>query len=111
MGLTTARDIPSQIIAARVSELGPTRRAIIRALKQQTGDHLVLVSYAAEHNPNIEWVYNRADIDASRIVWAHEMGAEQDVPFIEYFRGRRVWLLEPDRTPPRLTPYVGRSRP
>ena len=111
MGLTAARDITSQIIASRVSELGPARHAIIQALEQQTGDHLVLVSYAAEHNPNIEWVYNRADIDASRIVWAHEMGAEQDVPFIEYFRSRRVWLLEPDRTPPRLIPYVGKSRP
>jgi hypothetical protein len=65
----------------------------------------VLVRYGANHNPHEEWVYNRADVDASQIVWAREMGPEQDRPFLEYFRDRRVWLLEPDHSPPKLNPY------
>jgi len=64
-----------------------------------------LLRYAREHNPNDEWVYNRADIDASRIVWAREMGPEQDRVFIKYFHNRKVWLLEPDQSPPKLSPY------
>jgi hypothetical protein len=33
------------------------------------------------------------------------MGPEQDRPLLEYFRNRKVWLLEPDQTPPKLSLY------
>jgi hypothetical protein len=52
-----------------------------------------------------EWIENAANIDASPIVWAYEMGPAQDRPLIEYYRDRQVWLLEPDQSPPKLTPY------
>ena len=81
------------------------RHSVIQALQHQPGQHLVLLRYAPDHSVNFEWVYNRADIDASPIVWAREMGPEQDRPFLEYFRNRKVWLLEPDQTPPKLSPY------
>jgi hypothetical protein len=76
-------------------------------LARQPGRQLVFVRYAPEHDPQNEWVYNRADIDASPVVWARQMSPEQDRPFIEYFRYRRLWLLEPDQNPPRLSPYAG----
>ena len=63
-----------------------------------------MVRYPADYIPLVEWVYNRADIDGSRIVWAREMGAEQDLPFLNYFHDRRVWLLEPNRSL-KLSPY------
>jgi len=85
--------------------LAYVRKAVVRQLEAQPGMHLVLVRYAPGHNLNEDWVFNRADIDSSRIVWAHEMGPEQDLPFIQYFRARRVWLLEADQSPPRLSPY------
>jgi hypothetical protein len=52
-----------------------------------------------------EWVYNRAHIDDAKVVWAQDMG-EQNAELIRYFRGRRVWLLDPD-TPgmATLSPY------
>ncbi len=52
-----------------------------------------------------EWIHNEADIDRSRVVWALDLGPEEDAKLIAYYRGRTVWLAEPDAKPPRLTPW------
>jgi hypothetical protein len=69
------------------------------------GAHLAIVHYSADHNVHAEWVYNRADIDAAKIVWARDFPGRELRPLFNYFRGRQIWLVEPDLTPPRLTPY------
>jgi hypothetical protein len=51
-------------------------------------------------------VYNNADIDNSPIVWAREMGPAADREIIQYFKTRKVWLVEPDTVPPRVSAYV-----
>jgi hypothetical protein len=81
------------------------RQAVIDQLTKQPGNRdLVMVRCASNHSADDEWVYNRADIDASQIVWAREMSPAEDAPFLAYFRGRRIWLLEPDASPWKLTP-------
>ncbi len=107
LGLTWSRDLISRGFALRDSQLGSARHSLLLSLEKQGGRHLILVRYAPEHDPQNEWVYNRADIDASPIVWAREMGPQQDRDFLEYFHDRRVWLWEPDQSPPKLSPYVG----
>jgi hypothetical protein len=74
-------------------------------LEQEPGRHLVIVRYSAAHQLGLDWVYNRADIDASKVVWARDMGRKQNAELLKYFRGRRIWLVEPDLTPPRLSAY------
>ena len=63
----------------------------------------MLVRYAPKHSIHEEWVYNRADIDVSSIVWAREMNPLQDAELLDYFHDRRVWVLDADASPPRLT--------
>jgi hypothetical protein len=71
------------------------RAAILDRLQRTPGQDLVIVRYQPDHNPMYEWVYNRAHIDDAKVVWAQDMG-EQNAELIRYFRGRRVWLLDPD---------------
>jgi hypothetical protein len=70
------------------------------------GEHLILVRYAPVSNDSGEWVYNSADIDHAKIVWARDIPGIDIHPLLNYFRGRRVWFVEPDAIPPRLTPYT-----
>jgi hypothetical protein len=60
-------------------------------------------------NPNdfLQWIYNAADIDASQVVWARDLGPEQDRALVRYFHDRRAWLVDPNPQPARLTPFSG----
>jgi hypothetical protein len=81
------------------------RATMLARLERLPGKHLVVVRYAPDHSVHAEWVYNEADIDAAKVVWAREMDSASDRRLISYFSDRRVWLLEPDVTPPRISDY------
>src|SRR5439155_16542318 len=70
--------------------------------------NVIVVRYTGNQSPHEEWVYNRADIDAAEVVWAHDMGTLENRKLVEYFKDRSIWLLEPDRDPERLEPYIER---
>lgn len=85
--------------------LGLPRAALQARLDSLPGRHLAIVRYAPGHNPVDDWVYNGADIDGFRIVWARDMDRADISKLIRYFEDRKVWLVEPDLNPPRLSPY------
>ena len=90
---------------ARPAGWSSQRASILANLKRTGEQHLVVVRYGPEHSPSDEWVYNEADIDGAKVVWAREMDAAQDSKLLEYFKGRRVWLLEADARVPTPVPY------
>ena len=77
------------------------RLAINKQLAEQSGQQLVFVRYWPQHGP-YEWIHNAADIDGARVVWALDLGPEEDAKLRRYFPHRTAWLLEPDVKPPRL---------
>jgi hypothetical protein len=105
------RDSLSIGLALRASHFGAARDEMDRDLANLPGGQLVLVRYQPGHNTQNEWVFNHADIDSQRVVWAREMSPAEDVPFLQYFHDRHVWLAEPDAVPPRLTPYAAAQPP
>jgi hypothetical protein len=85
--------------------MGVVRAEILAELDSLPSGHLVFVRYGPDHDPLAEWVYNEADIDHAKVVWARDMGPAQNGELIEYFKERRTWLLEADEMPPRLSAY------
>jgi len=74
-------------------------------LEGQPGRQLAIVRYESGHDIFKEWVYNAADIDASQVIWAHDMSAAENRELLDYYKDRKAWLVEPDYTPPRVSPY------
>lgn len=85
------------------------RARILHDLEKGPEPHLVLVHYGPAHSPHEQWIFNRADIDTAKVVWAWEMGPQENRELFDYYQDRRVWLLEADRKPSRLVPYPGSS--
>jgi len=84
-----------------------SRARFVKQLDETPGTHLVIVRYQPDHYVHHEWVYNAADIDHSKVVWAREIPGRDIQPLLAYFRDRKVWLVEADTSPPRLLPYTG----
>lgn len=81
------------------------RGRVLNQLEHTPEKHLVIVRYKPGHDFILdEWVYNNADIDGSQVIWARDMGA-QNQELVKYFHDREVWLAEPDYNPARVSRY------
>jgi hypothetical protein len=86
------------------SPVGIDRARILSELENLPGPQLAIVAYAPHHMMN-DWVYNAADIDKSKVIWARQMDPASDRELLNYYKGRRAWLVEPDCNPPRISPF------
>jgi hypothetical protein len=87
------------------------RIAVNQQLATVPGKLLLFVRYYPQHLFQQEWVYNRADIDGARVVWARDLGPEENAKLLTYYNDRAALLLEPDFRPPRLRPYADAVSP
>lgn len=84
---------------------GERRAGILARLDRAPGKDLVIVKYANDHNPVDQWIYNGPDLNTAKVIWAWDMGPAQNLALIHCYSGRKVWLVQPDTTPVKLTPY------
>jgi hypothetical protein len=68
-----------------------------KTLEAAGGRHLVIVRYGPEHYAHDEWVYNRASFDQAPVLWARDMGDENNRALLAAYPCRQVWLFQPDR--------------
>jgi hypothetical protein len=102
---------PYTFYGLRWGQINWDRAHITDQLKAMPGQHLVIVRYSPSlHIIHDEWVYNAADIDHSKIVWAREISGVDTKPLLDYFAGRTVWIVEPDAVP-HLIPYSPGPQP
>ena len=79
---------------------------MIQRLSEGGDRHLIVVKYGPHHSYFNEWVYNDADIDGSKVVWARAMDSQEDCKLLAYFEDRKAWSLaiDDDASPVRLEP-------
>lgn len=82
------------------------RTSVNHQLASIPGKLVVFVQYSQRHIFQNEWVWNAADIDSSRIIWARDLGATENSKLISYYPDRAFWLLMPDEHPPALQRYA-----
>jgi hypothetical protein len=82
-----------------------SREQVQAALESRPGPQLALVRYSHDRLQPVDWVQNLADIDHQKVVWANDLGRQQNRELIDYFKDRHVWLVEPDKVPPQISPY------
>jgi len=98
IGLCLTLSVATEMAAGVYRRLGGSgrwwwqRQAMERQLTR-SGKHLILVAYGPSHDPDEEWVHNRADIDAAPVVWARSLGESPDAELRRYFADRSVWQL------------------
>jgi len=86
--------------------VNPERATVLSQLEHTPGSHLVIVRYGPHHPIDLhEWVYNEADINTAKVIWARDMGPAGNKELIDYFPNRHVWLVEADETPPKVIAY------
>ena len=104
--LATARDVAAQFPDGWWVQ----RQQIVDQLHREGGRHLIVIRYAPNvaNTPSFayrDWTRNGADLDGSEILWAREMDVEHNARLLEYFKDRRVWLLDVDTGGTKLLPY------
>ncbi len=74
------------------------RDALVEGARREGRRLLIFVRPGPQRYAHNEFVYNEADIDASAVVWARDMGPDRNRELIDYFRGlgqaREAWLME-----------------
>jgi hypothetical protein len=89
-----------------INHRNPERRIEVdRQLAGMPGKLLVFVRYWPQHPFQEEWVYNGADIDGQRVVWARDLGEPENERLRRYYGDRKALLLEPDARPLQVEEY------
>jgi hypothetical protein len=72
------------------------RADLLRELETTPGKHVVVVRYGPDHSVHEEWVFNAADIDGSKVIWARDLPGEVNDQLFRYYPDRTIWLAQPD---------------
>ncbi len=81
---------PPRIVGAKLWHR--ERQALQRKLEADGERHLILVVYENLRSP--DWVYNGADLENSKVIWARSLSNASDQGLIDHFPGRKIWKLQ-----------------
>lgn len=96
--LSAGGSLRTALAPARPADAWERERAqLVQRLEAEGGRHLVFVRYPPDHSPHEEWVYNGAELGEQTVLWARDLGAEQNARLVReapQARERALWRLE-----------------
>jgi hypothetical protein len=81
------------------------RDRIAATLSAIPGNHVVFVRAKTDPDNWLQWIYNDADIDRSRIVWARDLGEQRNAELKKYYASRQAWMVDPNVNPATCVKY------
>lgn len=66
------------------------RTIVQRAVSEKPGSYLAMVTYDPDYRIHDDVVYNSADLDGSKLIWANDLGEEGNAELLSVYRNRRV---------------------
>ena len=99
-----------------LGEIEPHSAAVLNLAEDHLDWHGSMDAYAAAkgkvyQNVKHACVYNGADIDESKVVWARDLGEAENRKLAEYYKDRTVWMVQPDKVPAPAEPYLQAGTP
>jgi len=82
-------------------------RSIDRQLDRLPGRQLVFVQYSPDYSIHDEWVYNQADLQQAKVVFAHDLSTERDQALLAEYPGRQALRLTLSPAQAKLAPLTG----
>lgn len=97
LGLLAGECVVRGVRRARPPDSFELQRARIEGeLANRERKALVVVSYGPGHRVHDDWVFNRADVESARVVWARDQGSAAREKLRECYSGRDGFLLHVD---------------
>ena len=103
-GLPYTQKLNFQTWCCRV-EGNQNKPRIMAELAKTPGNHLVFVKPKTDSHNLFQWIYNGADLDGARFVWARDLGDAENAQLAASMAKRKVWMVDPNVEPATLTPY------
>jgi len=85
---------------------GTDRAHVVSELESHAGLQLALVRTSPNRNVLDQWIYNGADLNTARVLWAYDMGAAQNAELMRQYPGRTAWIIDLATEPATVTPYI-----
>lgn len=83
---------------------GVWRAEIRKRIEREPGKHLVFVHYSSDYTVHDEWVYNLADLNGAKVLFAHDLG-QRNPELIAAYPNRATWLATVTTNAIHLAPY------
>lgn len=61
-----------------------------KVIEKLPNKYIALVSYDSGYSVFDEVVYNKADIENSKLIWAYDLGEEKNAALLNYYKSRKV---------------------
>lgn len=87
----------------------PTRATFFKAdleemVEKLPDRYIALVNYNPNYSFHDEIVFNKADIENAKLIWAHDLGSTKNKPMLRFYNNRKILMISVEGTKIKINP-------